>query len=547
MPVMSAPARRQIFSGAIIGGKYRVERVLASGGQGTVVEATHLRLRHPVAIKFPHVDEAHPDDRWGRLFREARAAVRLRGEHVARVMDVDVVDGAPFIVMEYLRGIDLQSSLERRGPLPLCEAVGLLLQACDGLAEAHDLGIVHRDLKPSNLFLVDRPGGPPLLKVLDFGLAKSLGPRVANVDDPDLTEPLLVLGTPRYMSPEQARDSRAVDLRTDIWSLGVILQEMLTGRPVFRARNRADVIAQVLLKNPTPITLLRPGTPPELEHVLLRCLQKAPEHRFSSARELAAALAPFAPSWAAPVVARLAAKPPLVSTELPSWESGSDEPEAPMTNELVTPLPNVLAEAPTVAASPAPAEASTASAVTRVLPEQRAQPIVPASRPSRRGTLLGGVALTAMALAFSWHVEGTLHEGAARGAAHEGAAISTPTVLATARADLPSPSMVPVVPSLLAPTIELLPPSAVQDVPPASQPVSPSTLAPAERPRAPMAAEVRKAARRASLARRGAAPALPAPKIASLDRSRPGRGAPKKSRPTPAVVADMDNPLDGRK
>lgn len=538
---MPAPARRQICSGVVIGGKYRVERVLASGGQGTVVEAMHLRLLHPVAIKFPHVDEAHPDDRWGRLFREARAAVRLRGEHVARVMDVDIVDGAPFIVMEYLRGIDLHASLERRGALPLREAVGLLVQACDGLAEAHDLGIVHRDLKPSNLFLVDRAGGPPLLKVLDFGLAKSLGPRVANADDPDLTEPLLVLGTPRYMSPEQARDSRAVDLRSDIWSLGVILQEMLTGRPVFRARNRADVIAQVLLKNPTPITLLRPDTPPELEHVLLRCLQKAPEHRFSSARELAVALAPFAASWAAPAIARLASRAPGPPPVLPSWDSGSDEPEPPMTNELAMPPSEVVAEATTVAATPAPSAMSTGSAVTRVLLEQRAQPIAPAPRPSRTGAILGGAALAVMALAFSWRVESTLHDGAAT---------LVPPVLATTKAEAPGPSLPTVAVDLspAVPRIEPLPPaSAAEPARMASHAQVPSTIFPAaaERPRA--AAEVRKAARRASLARRATAPGPPSRKIASLDGVRPVRNDQKKGTPAPAAEAEMDNPLDGRK
>src|SRR5436190_2554965 len=145
-------APKGIAPGAILGDKYRIERVLASGGQGTVVEATHLRLRQAVAIKFPHVD-ARGSERQERLFREARAAFRLHSEHVCRVIDVDVVDGAPFIVMELLRGVDLRAVMAKRGALPCDEAVGLLLQACEGVAEAHDLNIVHRDLKPSNLFL----------------------------------------------------------------------------------------------------------------------------------------------------------------------------------------------------------------------------------------------------------------------------------------------------------------------------------------------------------------------------------------------------------
>ena len=306
---MRAGVPKGVFSGAMIGDKYRIERLIASGGQGVVVEATHLRLRQPVAIKFAHVDlhEATEAERHERLFREARAAFRLRSQHVARVIDVDIVEGSPFIVMEFLRGTDLKALIEARGALPCDEAVGLILQACEGLAEAHDLGLVHRDLKPSNLFLVEGPS-PPLLKILDFGLAKQLTPAASNADDPDLTEPLIMLGSPRYMSPEQARDPRQTDVRTDIWSLGLVLQELLTGRPVFRARSKADVLALVLLKNPTPVSLLRPDVPAGLERVLLRCLQKLPEHRFPTIRDLAQQLAEFAPPWAAETLERLRPK-----------------------------------------------------------------------------------------------------------------------------------------------------------------------------------------------------------------------------------------------
>lgn len=291
---MSGGVPSGIVPGAIIGGKYRVERTIARGGQGTVVEATHLALRQPVAIKFSHVDGPRKTEGMQRLLQEARAAVRLRGPHVARVIDVDVCDGAPFIVMEYLQGIDLKALIASRGPLPCPEAVGFMLQACEGVAEAHDLGIIHRDLKPSNLFLVEAPGGAPLLKVLDFGIAKNVSPQAAIGEDLELTEPLVLLGSPGYISPEQARDPRQADARADIWSLGLILQELLTGRPVFRARTRADVLALVLLKNPTPISLLRSDVPQAIERVILRCLQKAPEHRFASVRELAEQLAPFA-------------------------------------------------------------------------------------------------------------------------------------------------------------------------------------------------------------------------------------------------------------
>jgi len=341
---MVAGVPKGVFPGAMIGDKYRIEREIARGGQGIVVEATHLRLRQPVAIKFPHVqvDEALEAECHERMFREARAAFRLRNEHVARVIDVDIVDGAPFIVMELLRGTDLRKLIATRGPLPCDEAVGLILQACEGLAEAHDLGLIHRDLKPSNLFLVDRSNEPPLLKILDFGLAKQMTVGLPSADDPDLTEPLIMIGSPRYMSPEQARNPRQTDVRTDIWSLGLVLQELLTGRPVFRARNKADVLALVLLKNPTPISLLRPDVPTGIERVLMRCLQKLPEHRFWSIRDLAEQLTEFAPPWAAESVERLRHKLPLDSAPSSPISALSIRMARTSDEDDLTPVPSSL-------------------------------------------------------------------------------------------------------------------------------------------------------------------------------------------------------------
>ena len=378
----------------MIGDKYRIERLIATGGQGVVVEATHLRLRQPVAIKFAHVDlhDASEAERHERLFREARAAFRLRSEHVARVIDVDLVEGSPFIVMEFLRGTDLKALIEARGPLPCDEAVGLILQACEGLAEAHDLGLVHRDLKPSNLFLVERPSGPPLLKILDFGLAKQLTPAAADADDPDLTEPLIMLGSPRYMSPEQARDPRQTDVRTDIWSLGLVLQELLTGRPVFRARNKADVLALVLLKNPTPVSLLRPDVPAGLERVLLRCLQKLPEHRFPTIRDLAQQLAEFAPPWAAETLERLRPKSFLDRpATLPASESGvasasAGQHERPGEDDF-TPILSVK---------------SGAAAKWQAATQGLVDPVQRRARLRRAAVAIGVAALAGTALGFLW-------------------------------------------------------------------------------------------------------------------------------------------------
>ena len=297
-------AGRELQCGRVIAGKYRIESVIAEGGQGTVVRATHLRLKQPVAIKFPHLPEDDMIRPVARLFREARAVFRLQGEHVARIVDVDLVEGAPFIVMEYLDGVDLKELLSRRGPLPVDEAVGLILQACDAVAEAHELGIVHRDLKPSNLFVIERPDGTPMLKVLDFGLSKTERARKWT-EDAELTQPAVRLGSPRYMSPEQVRDPRAVDGRSDIWALGAILQELLTGTAVFRARGEDAVLAEILKREPAPLSLLRQGVPPEVERAVWRCLQKLREHRFATVGELAEALAGAAPSWAAVNLQRL--------------------------------------------------------------------------------------------------------------------------------------------------------------------------------------------------------------------------------------------------
>jgi len=337
--------------------------------------------------------------------------------------------------MEFLRGTDLKALIEARGPLPCEEAVGLILQACEGLAEAHDLGLVHRDLKPSNLFLVEGPSSPPLLKILDFGLAKQLTSAAPGADDPDLTEPLIMLGSPRYMSPEQARDPRQTDVRTDIWSLGLVLQELLTGRPVFRARNKADVLALVLLKNPTPVSLLRPDVPPGLERVLLRCLQKLPEHRFPTIRDLAQQLADFAPPWSAEILERLRPKalpgqtPPAAHTKaFASAKQGEDEDHD---DEDFTPVLSAK---------------SGAAARWRAARYGAAEPVAPRAGLGRRAAAAIGVAaLAGTALGFLWDpadagLGGSLGRRLAREAGGSLSAPSLPVALAVPPLADPLPS-----------------------------------------------------------------------------------------------------------
>ena len=288
--VRDAPSSLQ--PGQVLGGKFRIERVLGEGGMGVVVAATHLGLGQLVAIKLMLPEAlAHPEN-VERFEREARAAVRLKSEHVARVSDVGRLDdGSPYIVMEYLHGEDLDQVLEKGGVLPIETAVDYVLQACEAVAEAHALGIVHRDLKPKNLFLTTRVSGKPLVKVLDFGISKS-----TVEGDMSLTSTAQIMGSPNYMSPEQLRSARNVDLRTDIWALGAILYELLSGYVPFVAESVTELTAMVLQDLPRPLTELRPDVPPALVAAITKCLEKPREARFQSVSELAMAIAPFASS-----------------------------------------------------------------------------------------------------------------------------------------------------------------------------------------------------------------------------------------------------------
>jgi serine/threonine-protein kinase len=297
-------SRAGVREGDIVAGKYQVEKILGMGGMGVVVAARHLQLEDKVALKFLLPEVLSNPEAVERFVREARAAVRIKSEHVARVTDVGALEnGAPYMVMEYLEGGDLAGWLEQRGPLPIDQAVEFVLQASVAVAEAHALGIVHRDLKPANLFCVRRSDGQLSIKVLDFGISKvtgrGAGPRLS------MTKTNTMMGSPFYMSPEQMQSSKGVDARTDIWSLGVVLFELIAGRGPFQAESVVELAVKIATEPPEVLHTCRPDVPLGLEGVIGKCLERDAEQRYHHVGELALALLPFAPKRAKELVDRI--------------------------------------------------------------------------------------------------------------------------------------------------------------------------------------------------------------------------------------------------
>ncbi|HEY3666976.1 MAG TPA: serine/threonine-protein kinase, partial [Polyangiaceae bacterium] len=282
-----------VREGQIVAGKYLVGSLLGVGGMGVVHAARDISLDRKVALKvlLPRLLSSRTAGE--RFLREARAATRITSEHVVKLLESDTLpDGAPLLVMEYLEGRDLRALLREEGPLPPQRAVDHLLQALQAIAEGHIRGIVHRDVKPSNLFLTERADGTPLIKVLDFGIAKTL--ESDRAEDFALTSSEdSQLGSPIYMPPEQLRNPKDVDARADIWALGVTLYELISGRQPFRGQSHADLVSQVLNATPAPLEASLALLPEGLSRVVARCLEKQRDRRYGDAAELAVALAPY--------------------------------------------------------------------------------------------------------------------------------------------------------------------------------------------------------------------------------------------------------------
>jgi eukaryotic-like serine/threonine-protein kinase len=271
--------------GTVVGGRYRLTRQVGEGGMATVWKAEHLALHSPVALKFLHTAGKHSSELTERFLREARVAASVRHRNVIEITDFGLTDdGMPFMVLEYLHGQSLAQLMEHNPALDPTEAVRIVSLTLRGLAAVHDAGIVHRDLKPENIFLVrDADGSFP--KLLDFGVSRRVGL------SSDITQEGALIGTPDYMSPEQARGDRDIDLRTDVYSMGVILYETITGRLPFEAERMGDLIRKITSdERPPTVAELRPDLPPDLSAVVARAMAPDREARFSDARQMRYAL-----------------------------------------------------------------------------------------------------------------------------------------------------------------------------------------------------------------------------------------------------------------
>jgi hypothetical protein len=284
-----AEAAFPVGPGSVVAGRWTLGRSLGRGATGAVFEAwdttgerVALKVLLPEWTTNPIIIE--------RFAREARVLMRLRTPHVGRLIDVGNLDavqgGMPFLVLEYLEGIDLEGWIASKGRVPYRDAFTWAAAACDGVAEAHDLGVIHRDIKPSNVFLATCAGGPPLVKVLDFGLAAG-DPAAGTASK--LTNVESLMGSPAYMSPEQMLESSDVDARSDIWSMGALLYETVSGGLPFAGENQLQLFANVMTKPPLPLRG-RVDLPPAFEAVIQRCLRRQREDRYGSMGELAAAL-----------------------------------------------------------------------------------------------------------------------------------------------------------------------------------------------------------------------------------------------------------------
>ena len=452
---MDASGEDTFTSGAVLNGKYRLDRELGRGGMGQVFAATNLALEAPVAIKVLHAGARPSRALASRFIQEARAAAQVRHNNIVGVLDVgqDEATGALFIVQEFLQGRDLKRAVSSYGVFPPAAAIELLLPVMRALSFAHSKGVVHRDLKPDNIFLCDTSDGT-VPKVIDFGIAKVTD---AHGVSAQMTHTSQVLGTPYFMSPEQARGDRAVDHRTDVWSLGVVLYHMLTRRHPYEGATANLIIAQIISHAPTPVTAFAPTLPGPVVALLEGALQYDATHRYPSMDAFWEAARTCLSALGVQVVPG-GYRQPLTPYEF-----------APASKHAVMPLNEGVTIAPQVVDSSATATA-----------------------PRPRTTLWAVLAVLALAAAVVGYASGRKQPEAStvappRSAPRPFAAAPTRTENAnapstTARPAAPPPSTSP---AAQAPTIPALPAAAAPTV--ASAPASPAPSTPSanDRPHAP--------------------------------------------------------------
>jgi serine/threonine-protein kinase len=374
--------------GDTVAGKYLIEERLGVGGMGAVMRAKRLTDGLAVALKVMLAEEAQHSDSTRRFFREAKAAGSLSSPHVTKLLDLGrLADGMPFMVLELLHGEALDAIIRDEAPLPIEQAVDYLLQACEGVAEAHARGIIHRDLKPSNLFRTRGPDGEPVVKVLDFGISKATMRLDPSTDHQSLTETNTTLGSPQYMSPEQLRDSKNVDSRTDVWALGLILHKLLTGLPAFEAKTVGEHFAMIFADPPTPLRARRPDAPASVERAILMCLQRELHERFQDVGQLAMALAPHHPAGAARAarVVDILESAGVSSSSHPSME----------------PVSASRREAPTVRVSAAPPKEFPDATTSQWSASTHSFPPRPNPRTRAAGAVLAAGALMAVASVYA--------------------------------------------------------------------------------------------------------------------------------------------------
>jgi hypothetical protein len=295
-------------TGEVLDGKYRIERLLGEGGMGAVAKATHILRRAPVALKFMSPAVTAMAGAVDRFVNEGVAASQIDSDHVVKVYDVGrMPSGAPYLVMEYLEGRDLADVLAREGPtLNAPRAVHFVLQMLRALDAAHAVGIIHRDMKPSNCFVITKDSEADFVKLVDFGISK-VRTEDADGKSANLTRTNSALGTPLYMSAEQAKSPRDVDARSDLYSVGAILYELLSGRTPYTSTTGefTEILFKIFTTDPDPLGALRPDLPPGLVAVVHRALAREPDVRFASALEMAEALFPFADERSAVVISRI--------------------------------------------------------------------------------------------------------------------------------------------------------------------------------------------------------------------------------------------------